>query len=81
MNETIEDFDFKTFGQAIKKVREAKDMTREQLAVVLDIAPRHIQAIENEGQHPSFLFFIRLITMFDISADQYLGPMSRKSTN
>lgn len=72
MNERVEVFDFKALGQAIKKAREAKDMTREQLAEILDIAPRHIQSIENEGQHPSFQLFVRLITMFDISADQYI---------
>lgn len=65
-------FDFMVLGQAIKKAREAKGMTREQLAEILDVAPRHIQSIENEGQYPSFLLFVRLITMFNISADQYL---------
>ncbi|MDR1003335.1 MAG: helix-turn-helix transcriptional regulator [Oscillospiraceae bacterium] len=82
MNEHIEDFDFKALGQAIKKAREAKDMTREQLAAILDVAPRHIQAVENEGQHPSFQLFIRLVTMFDISVDQYIftDKVTAKST-
>ena len=63
-----ENFDFMALGQAIKRAREARQMTREQLAEILNIAPRHIQSIENEGQHPSFQLFVRLITMFDISA-------------
>lgn len=67
-------FDFMPIGQAIKNAREAKKITREQLAGLLGIEPRHIQAIENEGQHPSFQLFVRLITMFDISADQYIFP-------
>ena len=46
-------FDFMPLGQAIKKARESKGMTREQLAEIIGYAPRHIQAIENEGQHPS----------------------------
>ena len=45
-------FDFMPLGQAIKKARESKGMTREQLAEIIGYAPRHIQAIENEGQHP-----------------------------
>lgn len=69
MNKT---FDFMALGQAIKKAREAKEMTREQLAEILDVAPRHIQSIENEGQYPSFQLFVRLITMFNISVDQYI---------
>lgn len=44
-------FDFMALGQAIKKAREAKGMTREQLAEILDVAPRHLQSIENEGQY------------------------------
>ena len=50
MNDT---FDFMALGQAIKKAREAKGMTREQLAEILGVAPRHLQSIENEGQ-PEF---------------------------
>ena len=71
---TIKNFDFTALGQAIKNAREAKGITREQLAEILDLATRHIQSIENEGQHPSFQLFVRLITMFDISADQYIFP-------
>ena len=44
------DFDFTPIGQAIKKAREAKGMTREQLSGIIGYAPRHIQSIENEGQ-------------------------------
>lgn len=45
------DFDFTPIGQAIKKAREAKGMTREQLSGIIGYAPRHIQSIENEGQY------------------------------
>lgn len=44
------DFDFTPIGQAIKKARTAKGMTREQLARIVDYDPRHLQAIENEGK-------------------------------
>lgn len=68
------EFDFMSIGQAIKKAREAEGITREQLAEQLDYAARHIQSIENEGQHPSFQLFTQLVTMFDISVDQYIFP-------
>lgn len=54
------DFDFTPIGQAIKKARTAKGMTREQLARIVDYDPRHLQAIENEGQKPSLELFIQL---------------------
>lgn len=74
MSENAKDFDFMALGQAIKKARESKGITREQLAEQLDIVPRHLQSVENEGQYPSFQLFIRLITIFDISDDQYIFP-------
>lgn len=66
------DFDFTPIGQAIKKARQAKGMTREQLARIIDYDPRHLQAIENKGQYPSIELFIQLITMFDVSVDEYI---------
>ena len=49
-------------------------MTREQLSGIIGYAPRHIQSIENEGQYPSIELFIQLITMFDVSVDEYIFP-------
>mgnify|MGYP000836203855 FL=1 len=66
------DFDFTPIGQAIKKARTSQGMTREQLARIVDYDPRHLQAIENEGQYPSLELFIQLVTMFNISVDEYI---------
>ena len=68
------DFDFTPIGQAIKKVRTAKGMTRDELARIVDYDPRHLQAIENEGQKPSLEVFIQLVTMFGVSVDEYIFP-------
>lgn len=72
MNEKAETFDFMPLGETIKNAREKNGLTREQLAEQLGITPRHLQFVENEGQHPGFQLFVELITMFDISADQYI---------
>ena len=66
------DFNFTPIGLAIKKAREAKKITRERLVENLGISTRHLQSVENEGQFPSFKLFIKLITMFDVSVDQYI---------
>lgn len=68
------DFDFTPIGQAIKRARTARGMTREQFARIVDYDPRHLQAIENEGQYPSLELFIQLVTMFDVSVDEYIFP-------
>ena len=68
------DFDFTPIGQAIKKARTSQGMTREQLARIVDYDPRHLQAVENEGQKPSLELFIQLVTMFGVSVDEYIFP-------
>ena len=54
-------YDFKAIGQAIKEAR-----------LKVDLAPRYIMSIENKGQHPSFQVFVELMTLFNISVDQFL---------
>ena len=68
------DFDFMPIGQAIKRARTAQGMTREHLSRIVDYDPRHLQAIENEGQYPSLELFIQLVTIFDVSVDEYIFP-------
>ena len=67
-------FDFHKIGLAIKRAREAKGMTQEDLAYVIDRTPRTIMYNENNGQHPSLNAFYQMVTMFDISVDQYFFP-------
>ena len=67
-------FDFRDIGLAIKKAREARGMTQEDLAYIVDRTPRTIMYNENNGQHPSLNTFFQLVTMFDISVDQYFFP-------
>jgi transcriptional regulator with XRE-family HTH domain len=75
-------YDFMAMGQAIKEARQNKGWTREQLAQVVDLAPRYIMSLENKGQHPSFQVFVELMTLFNISVDHFLYPnsTSNKST-
>ena len=51
------EFDFTLIGLDIKTFREAQKITREKLAETLDISPRHLQAIELEGKHPTSDFW------------------------
>jgi transcriptional regulator with XRE-family HTH domain len=62
----------KAVGQAIKSARESEGITREELAGKLDLAPRYLMSVENQGQHPSLQVFYERIKMFNISVDQYL---------
>lgn len=73
-------FDFHDIGRAIKRAREASGMTQEQLAFIVDRAPRTIMYNENDGQHPSLNTFYQMVTMFDISVDQYFYPSKNEDS-
>lgn len=55
-------------------------MTQEQLAYIVDRSPRTIMYNENDGQHPSLNTFYQMVTMFDISVDQYFYPTQNSSS-
>ena len=74
MGKTEEYYDFKAIGQAIKRERKARGWTREQLGEKIDLAPRYIMSIENEGQHPSLQKFYEFVTMFQLSVDEFFFP-------
>ena len=66
---------------AIKKAREAKGWTQEYLAQLVDLTPRSIMYIENRGQHPRLNKFYLLVTLLDISVDQFFFPCSQEGDN
>jgi transcriptional regulator with XRE-family HTH domain len=69
-------YDFRPLGAAIKRARQARGISREKLADILDITPGYIKAIENSGKNPGFQLFRKFITMFNISVDEYFYPDS-----
>lgn len=81
MKTKTNDYDFKALGQAIKRARVAAKMTREDVGNKLNIAPRYLLSIENDGQHPSLQIFYELVTLLDISVDQYFFPDKEAEKN
>ena len=72
MNQCKRSFDFYGFGRAIKRAREKRGWTQAYVAELVDRDSRTIMNIENKGQNPSFNLFLKLITLFDISVDQFI---------
>ena len=71
--------DFHALGREIKRKREAKGWTQEYLAQLVDRTPRSIMYIENRGQHPSLNTFYQLVTLLEISVDQFFYPSNDSS--
>lgn len=66
--------DFHALGREIKRKREEKGWTQEYLAQLVDRTPRSIMYMENRGQHPSLNVFYKLVTLLEISVDQFFYP-------
>ena len=67
-------FDFRPLGLAIREARERAGLSRNDLGYKVFYGERHIADIENIGSHPSFQLFHDLVTMFNISVDEYFYP-------
>lgn len=72
------DLDFHALGREIKRKRETKGWTQEYLAQLVDRTPRSIMYIENRGQKPSLNVFYKLVTLLEISVDQFFFRMNSK---
>ena len=74
--------DFKPYGAAIKAERMKLKESRNKVGSEMFLSPRYIANIENKGQHPSLQVFYELVTLFDISVDQFFFPQrpTEKST-
>ena len=61
-------------GNRIRGSRLEKGWTQEYLAQLVNRTPRSIMYIENRGQYPSFDTFYQLVTLLEISVDQFFFP-------
>ena len=67
-------YDFKAFGAAIKAAREGCKESRKKVGDEMFISPRYLANIENKGQQPSLQIFYELVTLLDVSVDQFFFP-------
>ena len=75
-------YDFRALGLAIKEARKKQKLTREQVGAMIEIDPRYLTNIENKGQHPSLQVFYDLVSLLNVSVDEFFLPASdlEKST-
>ena len=65
---------YETLGDIIKKARQESGITMEELAFRLDVTPRYLYRIENEGKKPGFDVLYGLIRELSISSDLIFYP-------
>lgn len=82
MRKKEDKYDFKAFGLAIKEARKKRGLTREQVGAMIEIDPRYLTNIENKGQHPSLQVLYDLVSLLNVSVDEFFLPAANlvKST-
>ena len=71
MRKKEEKYDFRAFGLAIKEARKKQGLTREQVGAMIEIDPRYLTNIENKGQHPSLQVLYDLVSLLNVSVDEF----------
>ena len=71
MRKKEDKYDFKAFGLAIKEARKKRGLTREQVGAMIEIDPRYLTNIENKGQHPSLQVLYDLVSLLNVSVDEF----------
>ena len=64
-------YDFKAFGAAIKAAREGRKESRKKVSDEMFISPRYLANIENKGQHPSLQVLYDLVSLLNVSVDEF----------
>ena len=71
MRKKEDKYDFRAFGLAIKEARKKQGLTREQVGAMIEIDPRYLTNIENKGQHPSVQVLYDLVSLLNVSVDEF----------
>ena len=71
MRKKEDKYDFRAFGLAIKEARTKQGLTREQVGASIEIDPRYLTNIENKGQHPSIQVLYDLVSLLNVSVDEF----------
>ena len=64
--------DAQAVGQRIKAAREAKGLTQEGLAALVDLSPTHVSVIERSLKIPNLDSFVAIANALGVSADSLL---------
>ena len=64
--------DLKAVGQRIKSAREAKNLTQEELAALVNLSPTHVSVIDRGLKVTKLDTFVAIANALDVSADTLL---------
>lgn len=71
--------DAKKIGRRIKAAREAKKLTQEQLAELVNLSPMHMSVLERGHKPPKLETLVTIANALDVSADNLLQDVVNRS--
>ena len=69
--------DFKAIGKRIRKMRQSKNLSQEQLANQIDTTPAYVSAIETGASKVSLTSIVAIANAFECSVDVLLFESSK----
>ena len=61
------------FGQRLKKLRQARGLTQEELAGLIGATQRTVEYYENQSKFPPITYIPAIVKALKVSADELLG--------
>lgn len=69
------------FGVRLKELRKERGLTQGQVAKRIGVTASIISAYENELRQPSYEVLLKLVRLYDVSADYLLGVNGKRTVD
>ncbi|WP_304736960.1 helix-turn-helix domain-containing protein [uncultured Desulfovibrio sp.] len=66
---------FPPFGPILRQFRQAKELSQEELAALLDISPSYISRLESDSKKPSLEMIFRLAGALKVNPHELIKAM------
>lgn len=63
------------FGPVLRRFREEKDLSQEELAALVDVSPSHISRMESDVKVPNLEMIFRLAQALEVEPDELIKAM------
>ena len=74
------DVNYELIGVRIKRYRENKGLSQEELGSIIGISNRHLSKIETGAKNPSLELILNIANVLNITADDLLADYLNNST-
>ena len=69
---------YPAFGLIMRRFRRSKDLTQDEVAARLEIAPSYVSRLENEVKKPSVEMLFRIADALEVPAATIISEMEKE---